>query len=605
MSLQATNISVDHWKTLLGCLSRVQLRSSRARLPLIAILVGVTASVVPILIWGVPNGPDLASHLRFAQAFDESLRQGNLYPAWQHLSNAGYGDGSFRIYSPLTYYVLSTLQFFTADWMLSFKFLFTVLALVGSYSVFYWLRAWTTQTQALIGALVYSCAPFRLNEQYQAAMLSQFAGAALFALLLGVTERLAGEIVSRRRVLGLQALFAILFAAVIFTHVPLAMMAVLTIPLYAALRFDRSLRVRRLVDLGIAGAMGILLSGFYWVNLVRDLPLLKGATIQPGQRFDYRANFVFSTSGHDTSAWYVNLLFTVTLVLLIPAALFLFSSVGLRQSHRSIRAVGCVALFTFLMATPLSTPLWKAIPRLSSMELPWRWLSASSILASGLAGIALPLLWKEFQNARREKTNGAAGNSNSVFRTRLRLTLALSAIVIAVVFSWSYPIRNALFLDRTSFNAMLKESRDSPSLEEWLPRWTTLEAVQRLEQEKAPEVSAGGRALSIQSWQSETRKFTIEDGDRTAARLRTFFYPYWQLRTSGGDLLTTRPDADGVLLADIPAGRQTIEMSFVRPRYQTLANILSIVGVFALAGIALLAIRSKSPATVSRLILNS
>ena len=118
-------------------------------------------------------------------------------------------------------------------------------------------------------------------------------------------------------------------------------------------------------------------------------------------------------------------------------------------------------------------------------------------------------------------------------------------------------------------------------------------------------MSAGGRALSIQSWQSETRKFTIEDGDRTVARLRTFFYPYWQLRTSGGDLLTTRPDADGVLLADIPAGKQTIEMSFVRPRYQTLANILSIVGVFALAGIALLAIRSKSPATVSRLILSS
>ena len=592
MSLQAINISVNHWKTVLECLARVQVRSSRAWLPLI-VLVGVTASLVPVLIWGVPNGPDLASHLRFAQAFDESLRQGNFYPAWQHLSNGGYGDGSFRIYSPLTYYVLSAVRFFAADWMLSFKFLFVVLALAGAYSVFIWLRAWATQTQALIGALVYSWAPFRLNEQYQAAMLSQFAGAALFALLLGVTERLAGEVVSRRRVLGMQALFAILFAALIFTHVPLAMMAVLTIPLYAVLRFDKSFRVRRLIDLGVAGALGILLSGFYWVNLVRELPLLKGATIQPGQRFDYRANFAFSTSGHDPLAWYVNLIFVVTLALLIPAALFLFSSVRLGSSHRSIRAAVSVALFTFFMATPLSSPLWRVIPKLSSMELPWRWLSASSILASGLAGVALPLLWKEFQKAREENINGEAGKSNKVFRSRLRLTLALGAVVIALVFSWSYPIRNALFLDRDSFDAMVQQSRSSASLEEWLPRWTTLEAVTRLEKEKVQEVSAGGRLLSIQSWQSENRKFTVGEGEKTDARLRTLFYPYWQLRTTGGNILPTRPDADGILLAEIPAGRQTIEMSFVRPPHQTIASVLSILGAFGLAAVALLAWRKE------------
>ena len=603
MSLQATNISVSHWRTALECLARVQAKSSRARLPLI-LLVGATGSVIPVLIWGVPNGPDLASHLRFAQAFDESLRQGNFYPAWQHLSNAGYGDGSFRIYSPLTYYLLFAVRFFAADWMLSLKFLFVVLAMAGAYSVFYWLKAWATETQALVGALVYSCAPFHLNEAYQAAMLSQFAGAALFALLLGVTERVCGKVVSRGQVLGFQALFAIIFAALIFTHVPLAMMAGLTIPLYAALRLDRSFRVRRLIDLGIAGALGLLLSGFYWVNLVRELPLLKGATIQPGHRFDYRANFAFSTSGHDTSAWYVNLIFIVTLALLIPAALSLFSS-GRLGVHRSTRTTALVALFTFLMATPLSIPLWKVIPKLSSMEFPWRWLSASSILASGLAGIGLPLLWEEFQNARRESIDSEAGKSDKVFRARLRLTLALGAVVIALAFSWSYPIRNALFMDRSSFDAMLQESKASSGLEEWLPRWTTLEAMQRLEKEKTPEVTAGGRSLLIHSWQSENRKFTVEDGDRTVARLRTLFYPYWQLRTTQGDILPTRPDKDGVLLTEIPAGRQTIEMSFVRPRHQTLANILSILAVSALTGIALLAIRPNNPAKVSRLILNS
>ena len=130
-------------------------------------------------------------------------------------------------------------------------------------------------------------------------------------------------------------------------------------------------------------------------------------------------------------------------------------------------------------------------------------------------------------------------------------------------------------------------------------------AVQRLEKEKAPEVNAGGRSLSIQSWQSENRKFSVGDGDKTVARLRTFFYPYWQMRTADGNILPTHPDQDGVLLTEIPAGKQTIEMSFVRPRHQTIANIVSLLAVFAITGIALLAIRSNNPATVSRLILDS
>ncbi|HYW72625.1 MAG TPA: hypothetical protein VE961_16500, partial [Pyrinomonadaceae bacterium] len=40
-----------------------------ARLRLFALLlVPAVLSVLPIIIWGLPNGPDFASHLRFAQA---------------------------------------------------------------------------------------------------------------------------------------------------------------------------------------------------------------------------------------------------------------------------------------------------------------------------------------------------------------------------------------------------------------------------------------------------------------------------------------------------------------------------------------------------------
>ena len=555
-----------------------------ARAQLFALLLApAVASVLPVLIWGLPNGPDLASHLRFAQAFNESLSQGNLYPAWQHLSNGGYGDGSFRIYSPFIYYALSAINFFSADWMLSFKLLVVAMSATGSFCAFYWLRGFASQTQALIGASLYCLAPFRANELYQSAMLSQFAGAAFFLMLLGVIERLSKKDVPRTSLLRLQILFGLALGFLIITHVPLAMMAALTLPLYAALRFEKGTWLRRFMALTGASVIGICLSAFYWVNLMLELALLKGATIQPGHRFDYSANFALSSASHDENAWYVNLVFLATSALLVPAAVLVARSFKSRDHNRSLLPILIVALFALAMATPLSTPVWSVVPKLSSMEFPWRWLSAASILSSGLAGVSLPLLWQRVQNS--VETDRA--------RSRQSFTLAVGAVVIAIVFSCAYPIRNAVFANRETFTALQQNSRTSTGLEEWLPRWATLDGTNRLVKYEASQVSLSGRSASIQSWGSEMRRFTIGEGDQAVARIRTFFYPYWELRTSAGQVLSTRPDADGVLVAEIPAGPQTIDMKFARPVHQTLANILSLAAITVLTTMMLLTFRRK------------
>jgi len=353
--------------------------------------------------------------------------------------------------------------------------------------------------------------------------------------------------------------------------------------LYSALRFEKKIWLRRFFALVGASAMGICLSAFYWVNLIRELPLLKGASIQPGYRFDYRANFALSTASQDLDAWYVNLVFLATIALIIPAALLLMRLFKSRAHNRSVPAILIAGLFTLSMATPLSAPLWRVIPKLSSMEFPWRWLSVSSILLSGVAGVSLPLLWQQVQHS----------NETDRARARQRFMLAIGAVVIAIVFSSAYPIRNALFLNRDSFTAVQQNVRTSTGLEEWLPSWTTVESANRLARGGAPQVSVSGRSVSIQTWGPERRQFTIGDGDKAVAELHTFFYPYWELRTSDGRVLSTKPDADGVLLAEVPNGPQAIEMKFVRPRHQMLGNLLSLVGIAALATMTLLTLRKK------------
>ena len=564
---------------------------SRLKVPALLIAPALL-SILPILIYGFPNGPDLSSHLRFSQAFDESLRQGNLYPAWQHLSNGGYGDGSFRIYSPLIYYALSAIKLVAMDWLLSFKLLVVGMTVAGSYLTFYWVRGFASDKQAVVAAWLYCFAPFRVNELYQSAMLSQFAGALFFLMALGAIERLAKTDARAKNILWLQVLFAVAFAGLIVTHVPLAMMAVLTMPLYAALRFEKETRLKLSMALGAAGALGLCLSAFYWMDLFRELPLVKGALIQPGRRFDYRSNFALSSASQDPSGWYVNLLFLATLALIVPAALRLKACFKSGQNNRAIRAVLIVALFTFLMSTPLSYPLWRVIPKLGAMEFPWRWLSASSIFVCGLAGFFLPLIWQELRSS---------AHGNQIVQTRRRFLLAMGAVIIGIVFSGAYPIRNALFKNHDAFAAKVQDSRNSIGLEEWLPRWTTLDSANLLTAQDAPQVRVPGRATSIQSWGAEVRQFTVAEGDKAVGEIRTFFYPYWELRTSAGTVLNTFPDANGVLRSVIPGGPQRIEMKFVRPPHQTLGNILSLCGAAILAAMSVMTFQKRlDSATLSK-----
>jgi hypothetical protein len=165
--------------------------------------------------------------------------------------------------------------------------------------------------------------------------------------------------------------------------------------------------------------------------------------------------------------------------------------------------------------------------------------------------------------------------------------VVVGAVVIAIAFSWAYPIRNALFTNQKSFTELRQQNRTSTGLEEWLPRWASLDVANRLANEAAAQVVIPSRTVSIQSWGPEMRQFRIGDGEQGIATIRTFFYPYWQIQTSEGQALRTGADEQGVLLAGIPRSPQTLTMRFVRPPHQIIANILSLTGTTFLAVLAL------------------
>src|ERR1700681_2480958 len=100
-------------------------------------LVGALA-LLPAMIYGVPNGPDLSGHLRNTLSFDRSLHEGIFYPGWVADSNHGFGDTTFRVYTPALFYVFSLTHALTQDWYTGTILALTLFSIVGCFGVYFW-----------------------------------------------------------------------------------------------------------------------------------------------------------------------------------------------------------------------------------------------------------------------------------------------------------------------------------------------------------------------------------------------------------------------------------------------------------------------------------
>ena len=230
------------------------------------------------------------------------------------------------------------------------------------------------------------------------------------------------------------------------------------------------------------------------------------------------------------------------------------------RRKRQALAPALVALLTFFMATPLSKPIWDALPALQETQFPWRWLTITSACLSILVAISLPELVQ-------------------MWRTRLRpLSLALLGIaVIALSFTILQVIRGATFRNQSAFDQMVASLQGSETNKDFLPVWVSDKPVTMNQPVETP-----GREVHVTEWSMKQKEFQIAAGASTEARLRILYYPYWKA-TSEGKQLITRPASDGALLVSIPETATSVKVNFVEPASTYVAGVLSILGLVAIA----------------------
>jgi hypothetical protein len=537
----------------------------RRRWPVLCVVAVAILALAPAMWRGVPSNIDLWNHYRFALPFYDSLCAGDISPGWLAESNGGYGDPSFRFYPPGTYYLLAGGRALTGQWYAASLLVFTLLSVLGGLGVYFWARASLSRWAAMWAGIFYTLMPYHLNELYQAFLLAEYAGCAVLPFAFAFTER-----VCRRGRMRDVAGLAASFAALVLTHLPLTVIGGLALLVYALLRMEWGKRLATTWKLALGVVLGLAASAFYWTTMLAELRWIKANNFQPDLSVDYRYNFLFSTFSTDNlNVWWMNIIAFATLGMMLPGIALLHRGSRARmRRRRALSAATLLLLFSFLMATPASRPLWMLLSPLREAQFPWRWLTLVSLAGSIVAAAAIHF-WLA-------KARG---------RGRPLALLIAGGVIISLTLTASHIICEAKYLPSTEFTAALESIPGSPSISYWLPVWASL-SPRRMPR----HVEAGERNVSTGAWDAERRTFEVAAGRQTEARVRTLYYPHWRA-TAAGRALSVRAADDGALLISLPPEAVTVELEFQEPPRVRVASLLSALGAISICILLIFSLR--------------
>ncbi|MFN8445124.1 MAG: hypothetical protein U0175_30330 [Caldilineaceae bacterium] len=395
-------------------------------------------ALVPLLSPGYFYNAHDGRHSVFYQImFDAAFRDGAWWPRWAMHHAQGYGYPTFVLQAPVGFYLGELFVLLGASFTNAVKLVWSAGFMLSGWGMYELMKWWGrgdgeigsgsegnkggTALVPVLVALLYVYLPYRLVDAYvrgalnDTLLLAWFPWAFLafdrllvFGNARGWQRRLAWAILA----LG-GTLLTHTFALLSFT--PLLVTFVLFRLLFPwRLAFNWRYNLPRLL-LGAAGGVGgLLLSMVFLIPLLAEGPTLQQQVYVSGS-YDFRNHFVFwgqflapfwgygysddPTGANDGMSFQLGALLVILCVAVVVMGRWGDRKIGsegerqkdgVQDNHREIFIYLVVALMAILaMMTPLSRPLWEAVPPLAVIQFPWRLLTLAGFIGSALVGVGL------------------------------------------------------------------------------------------------------------------------------------------------------------------------------------------------------------------------
>ncbi len=550
----------------------------------------------------LPTNTDADLHIYRTQQIMAAWEHRLLYPRWAPDFAFGFGYPVFNYYAPLTYYLGAAYGRFFGGPVAGVKFVLVMSAYVGAVGMYLFGRDHWNNVAGVVSAAAFALAPYTVYIDPQA----RGAAPETLALAFGPLVLWAFARLRRAASPGNVGLAALTLMALILSHNLMSfvltgvLLAWLTWEaVYAHLVSDKGYRPmwRTVWPAGAALFLGLCLAAFVWLPAVLERGAVQfqrafvdvsrpGAALQfVGARELLAPASAADLENLPVSGWKFRLGLPQWLLGGL-GTLTIFRA----RAHRSTGLFFAAATLALTgLVLPVSAALWKAVPLLTYLQLPWRLLGPAAMALGVLAGAAvswadaLPWPWGRL-------AFGIAGVAACI----------AGAIPVMDPLPWAdygpvTPQRLFVFeregnVGTTAQNEFLPSSvKTLPEPQESLVRSYDTGLVDKVNRAALPE----GAQVAVVEHGPQSDRFRITSPDGFDLVLFTFHFPGWAAYVDGVKTPTAVTEPEGFITLHVPAGAHDVRVRLEDTPPRQLGWIISGLAGATLAGLAIWHVRAQ------------
>ena len=525
--------------------------------PILFIMLAAFAVLLPTFFLGIPSGHDFEFHVNSWMEVLSQWKQGIIYPRWAALAHYGFGEARFIFYPPASWMLGAALGSFL-PWKLVPGVYEWIALTLGGCSMFLLARGFLNRRDAIFAAALYAANPYHIIIVYwRSAFAELLAGALLPLLLLYV---LRSEQDGRKAIVPL----GLIVAAAWLTNIPSAVMVTyslaLLVTVVAILR-----RSPRILLIG-AGALllGFALAAFYLLPVAYEQKWVEiEQVLSPGVR--PQDNFLF-TAMNDADHNRFNLLVSavaVAEITMLAVVCFLSRRWRARTPLQWWTLVAWGGAATLLMFS-FSFLLYRILPELRFVQLPWRWLLCLNVAFALLLTMA----------------------------SKRWLVRILPAVVMLVLLLWVWQRVQAPWWDNAADVFEMEDNQKTGSgyegADEYVPNGADPYEIKK-DAHRVSFEGEGSSRIHVTEWGAESRSFTANVSQPGKLVLKLFNYPAWIVAVNGRPVETATLEVTGQMIVPVEAGENRVRIIFARTGDRTIGGFISLgTGILLLAGVLFL-----------------
>lgn len=469
-----------------------------------------------------------------------------------------FGEPLFNFYAPLPYYLGGLLGLLGLDFILIAKILFILSTMLSALTIYIFCKKmFNNEKASLLAAVFYTYAPYRAVDIYVRGALSECFAFVFFPLIF-YCSLLISEDLTLKRI----SLLALSLSGLFLTHNVTALMFLPFLAIWWVYLILKKKDWKLTFPFALSSVLGIGLSAFFLLPAFFERDFIQTKYLTVGY-FNFRAHFVaigqfFSTFwGYGSSLWGLDDGLSFQIGLVHWAILILALIVGFIY-RKNIKLLGLLVFLggSFLLSIFLqhnkSAFIWEALPIMSFIQFPWRFLAISVFLVSitgALVGVYL------------------AG------RLRILYLILISAVLVANI-SYFRPKEYAdnNFFDKFLNKEIMRQGRDLTK--DYLPIWVQNTDIEYFSKPQTIEGEIEVLAYQKKST-SSFGKINVKS-DKALIEFPISYFPGWEVKVNGSINPQAALSDSGLIRVQLSKGIYNIVAEFKDTQIRTIGNSLTL-----------------------------